>query len=178
MKKALMAGFLIPGVMIAIIVFAAAVMSQNFTYVGAQKCMPCHNSEAKGKQYPIWQGSNHSKSFAALSSAQAAAAAQALSVKDPATDPKCLKCHAPLFEKAPDLKAEGVACEVCHGPGSEYKKLSVMQDKEAAIKNGLKLYGNAEAIKALCLTCHESAHGKSFDFAARWDKIKHTIPGK
>jgi len=169
---------LIPAVLMAIVAFAVAAMSQNFTYVGAQKCMACHRSETRGKQYLIWEGSKHSKSFAALSSSQAATAAQALGIKDPTADLKCLKCHSPLFEKAPDLKPEGVSCEVCHGPGSEYKKLSVMQDKEAATKNGLKLYGNADAIKAFCLTCHESAHGKSFDFEASWDKIKHPIPGK
>jgi len=152
--------------------------SQTATYVGAQKCMPCHKAEARGKQYPIWEASKHSKSFAALSSAQAATAAQALGVKDATADPKCLRCHAALFDKAADLKAEGVTCEICHGPGSDYKSLTVMKDKAEAVKKGLKLYADAGAVKAHCLTCHENAHGKSFDFAAAWEKIKHGVPGK
>jgi len=169
---------LIPAVFIIGGIFALAAVGQNFTCVGAQKCQICHRTENQGQQYPIWEKSNHSKSFAALNTPQAASAAQALGVKDPTNDPLCLKCHAPLFDKAPDLKAEGVSCEVCHGPGSEYKKLSIMKNKDEAVKNGLKPYANADAAKAWCLTCHEKAHGKSFDFAAAWDKIKHTIPPK
>jgi len=99
-------------------------------------------------------------------------------VDKPADDPRCLKCHSPLAAKAPELKTDGVSCEVCHGPGSEYKKLSVMKDKATAVKSGLILYGSSEAIKAQCLKCHENPHGISFDFAAFWEKIKHPVPGK
>jgi len=169
---------LIPAALIAVAVFALAAPGQEFTYIGAQKCMPCHKGEKIGMQNPIWEKSAHSKSFAALSSEPAAAAAQALGIKDPANAPQCLKCHSPLFEKAPDLKSEGVGCEVCHGPGSEYKKMSNMLNKEAAVKAGLKVHGSPEAIKTWCLTCHASAHGKTFDFAAGWDKIKHLRPHK
>ena len=160
---------------LALGVFAASLMAQAPTYVGAAKCKICHNTEKQGQQYPIWEKSNHSKSFAALSSPGAAANATALGVKDPTTDAKCLKCHAPL---AGDLKADGVSCEVCHGPGSAYKSLNVMKVKDDAVKAGLVLYANADAIKAKCLTCHQDAHGKTFDFAAQWAKIKHTIPAK
>ncbi len=173
MKKALT-----PVVIMAIAIFAASALSQNFTNVGAQKCQICHKTEKQGQQFPIWEMSNHAKSFAALSSPAAAANAQALGVKDPASDPKCLKCHAPLADKVAELKAEGVSCEVCHGPGSAYKTLSIMKNKDEAAKNGLKLYANTDAVKAHCLTCHQDAHGKSFDFAAAWNKIKHPVPAK
>jgi hypothetical protein len=153
---------------------AVSAYAQAPTYVGAGKCQMCHKTEKQGQQYPIWEKSNHSKAFAALSSPGAAANAQALGVKDPATDAKCLKCHAPVAE----FKAEGVTCEACHGAGSDYKSLSVMKAKDEAVKKGLKLYANPEAIKTWCLGCHKDAHGKSFDFAAAWDKIKHAVPAK
>lgn len=165
-------------VILAVVVMSLFVSGQDFTYVGAGKCQICHKTEKQGQQYPIWEMSNHPKSLAALASPQAAANAQALGIKDPTNDPKCLKCHAPLADKAAELKAEGVSCEVCHGPGSAYKTLAIMKNKDEAVKNGLKLYANADAIKAHCLTCHENAHGKSFDFNAAWAKIKHPIPGK
>ena len=155
--------------------FASA---QTFTYVGSAKCQICHKTEKQGLQYPIWEMSNHAKSFAALSTPQAATNAQALGVKDPTTDPKCLKCHAPLADKAAELKAEGVSCEVCHGPGSAYKTLTIMKNKDEAVKSGLRLYGNADAIKTQCLTCHDNAHGKTLDFNAAWAKIKHAVPAK
>jgi hypothetical protein len=164
--------------MLALVVLAGLVIAQEHTYVGAQKCQICHKSESQGRQYPIWEGTKHPKSFEALTSPKAADAAKAMGVDKPAEDPKCLKCHAPLADKAPELKADGVSCEVCHGPVSDYKKLNIMKDKAEAVKNGLVLYGGPEAIKAQCLKCHENPHGVAFDFASAWDKIKHPIPGK
>jgi len=163
---------------LTVLVLAAAVYSQDFSYVGAQKCQVCHKSENQGRQYVIWESTKHAKSLEALTSPKAAEAAKALGVDKPADDPRCLKCHSPLAAKAAELKSEGVSCEVCHGPGSEYKKLSVMKDKAEAVKNGLILYGSADAIKAHCLKCHENPHGISFDFASFWEKIKHPVPGK
>lgn len=162
-------------IILAVGVCAALAQAQAPTYVGVQKCAICHKTEKQGLQFPIWEKSNHSKSFAALSSPGAAANATALGVKDPVNDPKCLKCHAPL---PGDLKAEGVSCEVCHGPGSAYKSLSVMKDKDEAVKAGLFFPRTPEAIKAKCLTCHQDAHGKAFDFAPQWEKIKHVVPAK
>ncbi|MDH7512709.1 MAG: multiheme c-type cytochrome [Clostridiales bacterium] len=164
---------------IAVILVSPVVLlllSQEFTYVGASKCQICHKTESQGLQYPIWQKSKHSASFGALNSPDAAFIAQGAGLQNPPENPACLKCHAPLFEKAPELKAEGVTCEVCHGPGSEYKKLSIMKDRVAATKNGLVVYESQDATRRQCLTCHENAHGISFDFVAGYQKIKHPKP--
>ena len=163
--------------LVVITVFATtALLSQTPTYVGSAKCAICHKTDAQGKQFPIWQASKHSQSVAALSSPEAAKKAQAMTVQNPASSPACFKCHEPLSEKAPEIKAEGVTCEVCHGPGSDYRKLNIMKDKALAVKNGLIIYETPDAIKKQCLTCHENAHGITFDFAACWDKIKHAKP--
>jgi len=154
------------------------VPAQEYVYVGVQKCQICHRTERQGRQFPIWDGSRHSKSFAALTGVAAAAKAKAAGLAAPAAENEsCLKCHAPLYAKAPELKAEGVTCEVCHGPGSVYKKLSLMNNRTEAARRGLVLYDNVDKIKALCLTCHADAHGKPFDFDAAWPKIKHMKPG-
>jgi hypothetical protein len=157
--------------------FITSALAQDITYVGAQKCQICHKTEKQGQQYPLWEQSKHSKSFEALSKPEAAEKAKQAGVTTPPPEsPVCLKCHAPLCAKAPDLKSEGVSCEVCHGPGSEYKKLTIMKNKEEAVKNGLVLYGSPDKIKAQCLQCHENAHGTTFDFDASWAKIKHSVP--
>jgi hypothetical protein len=156
---------------VMVCLFFIHVHSQDFTYVGAAKCKMCHKSEKQGQQYPLWEARKHSKSYSALSTDEAKALAA-----DAPENPKCLKCHAPLAEKAAELKEEGVSCEVCHGPGSAYKKMSIMKDRAEAVKNGLKEYGSPDAIKAHCLTCHENPHDKPFDFASAWEKVKHPRP--
>ncbi len=147
--------------------------SQDFANVGAAKCKICHKSENRGMQFPIWEESGHAKAFTALTSDEGKALAA-----DAPDNPECLKCHSPLAEKMPELKEEGIGCEVCHGPGSDYKKLSVMKSQEESVKYGLTVYDSPEAVKKQCLTCHESAHDKPFDFDAAWEKIKHPVPEK
>jgi len=152
-------------------IFFVSLFSGDFAYEGAGKCKMCHKTEKQGQQHPIWEASKHSKSYQALSTD----AAKEL-CPNPTENTECLGCHAPLHEKAAELKEEGVTCEICHGPGSEYKKLSVMKDREQSKAKGLIVYESAEAVKKQCLTCHENAHDKPFDFEAAWEKIKHDKP--
>jgi len=159
-------------------IFFILSFGQQLSYIGASKCKICHQSEKQGRQFPTWSESKHSQSFAALASEKAQAIAQELGLTNPQESPKCLQCHGPLAEKTAELNSEGVTCEVCHGPGSAYKTLNIMKNKEEAVKNGLILYGSPEAIKKQCLTCHQNAHGKSFDFDTSWEKIKHPVPEK
>ena len=166
-------------IIVLTLVLLVSLFSEEFTYVGADKCKICHKTDKQGKQHPIWEESKHSKSFPALTSEQAQQIAKEAGLeKMPAENPKCLACHAPLFEKAAELKEEGVTCEVCHGPGSAYKKLSIMKNQEEAVQNGLIVYASPDAIKKQCLSCHENAHDKPFDFEAKWEKIKHPRPEK
>lgn len=153
-----------------------AAASDAPTYVGAGRCRDCHRTEKQGKQHPIWEASKHARSFDNL---KAETAKNEAGESIPAQQsPVCLKCHAPLHGKAPELAAEGVACEVCHGPGSQYRKLSVMVDRKAAVKNGLTVYASQDAVKAMCLACHDNAHGIAFDFAKAWETVKHYRPAK
>jgi hypothetical protein len=180
LTRAALAALAVPASLIAagaFLVHPSPSPAQDYVYIGVPKCQICHRTERQGKQFPIWDESRHSKSFAALSRPEAAAPAKAAGLTTPpAESESCLKCHAPLYAKAPELKAEGVSCEVCHGPGSVYKKLTLMNNRTEAAQRGLILYDSPDKIKALCLTCHADAHGKTFDFDAAWPKIKHMKP--
>jgi hypothetical protein len=148
-------------------------------YVGARKCKDCHRTNSQGRQYPIWESSKHAQAFNNLKTEAAKTSATEAGVTGaPEQSPVCLKCHAPLAEKAPELSAEGVTCEVCHGPGSNYKKLNIMMNHDEAVKNGLIAYASTDAVKTFCLNCHANAHGKTFDFAAAWELVKHPKPEK
>ena len=153
-----------------------AAASDAPTYVGAGKCRDCHRTEKQGRQHPIWEAGKHAQSFNNL---KAETAKNEAGESIPAQEsPVCRKCHAPLTGPAPEIAAEGVSCEVCHGAGSQYRKLSVMVDREACAKNGLTIYANPEAIKAKCLGCHDNAHGIAFDFPKAWEAVKHYRPAK
>jgi len=150
--------------------FLANLFAEEFTYVGSAKCKICHRTETQGQQFPIWEGTNHAKSFTVLSTD----VAQALAADAP-DNAECLKCHGPIS----DFKAEGVTCEVCHGPGSAYKSMSVMKDHDDAVAKGMTDLASPDVIKKKCAGCHENnPHDKPFDFEAAWAKIKHFRPEK
>ena len=73
---------------------------------------------------------------------------------DPAYDAaKCTKCHATNNDEA----MAGVQCEACHGGGADFKKMSIMKDREAAVANGLVI-----PTQATCDGCHkDDGHSKA-----------------
>lgn len=169
----------------ALLITALAMNAQEFNYIGAKSCGMCHKSEKQGSQLPIWEGSQHSKAYETLKSAEADKIAAEAGYETPAVETDaCLKCHATGYDLAADrlekrFKIEdGVQCETCHGPGSEYKSMKTMKDTEASVAAGLVVWADDAAIEAQCRTCHneESPTFKEFKFAEMYEKIKHNIP--
>ena len=153
-------------ILLCMAIFASTtLMAQNFKYIGAEKCKMCHNKPDKGEQYKIWAAGPHANAMASLSAEEA-------------TDAKCLKCHSTAAAVDAGMIAtlkpgEGVSCESCHGPGSLYKSMSVMKNREQSIAKGLIVPD-----EALCKTCHneESPTFKGFDYAEYSAKIAHPNP--
>jgi len=163
--------------------YAPDSISGQYKYVGVDKCANvCHKGDSKGKQLEIWQDSKHSQAYKTLQSPEADKIAKDKGFTTPAAEtPQCLKCHTIGKEIDPAEmddtfdKTQGVQCETCHGPGSEYKKLSIMKDVQAAKDNGLIL---PDANETFCKTCHnpDSPSYKEFKYDEFWPKIKHTDP--
>jgi cytochrome c2 len=174
-------------VVAAVMVFGAALAMAQETkapadttkkvhaYVGSKACKMCHNTETQGKIYDKWLSTKHANTIAVLDSA-----------KGERTNAKCLKCHttgygtATGYDKAADAMKipEGlgaVGCEACHGAGADYKAMSVMKDRAAAVAAGLVI-PNEET----CKTCHnaDSPTFKGFDYAKMYPLIEHHIPKK
>lgn len=152
------------------------------SYVGVKTCAMCHKSEKQGKQLSIWENSKHSKAYETLLTEEADKIAKEKGFETKAVETEaCLKCHATGYNIDASLLGkkfkveDGVQCETCHGPGSDYKSKKIMKDKELAVAKGLILYENPEK---LCITCHndESPIKAEFNFTERWEKIKHTVP--
>ena len=183
-KKTFIAG-LILAVTVMVAFSVSSVSSKNagnFKYVGVSKCQTCHKSDAAGKQLDIWQNSKHSQAFKTLQTEAADKIAKDKGFSTKAAEtPQCIKCHVLGKDINPDeltesfVKEDGVQCETCHGPGSEYKAMSIMKDKQKAIENGLNVPTDRNAF---CTTCHnpESPTFKEFKGDEMWDKIKHYKP--
>ena len=181
---------------ITIAIFALFIISAGFftaqtnfipdgphKYVGATTCAGvCHKTETQGNQFTIWQGTKHSQAFKNLQSPTADSIAKSRGFTTAAAEtPQCLKCH--VLGKDIDAselaatfnKEDGVQCETCHGPGSDYKTLTIMKDKDKSKEAGLIIHEEKEAF---CTGCHnsESPTFKSFNYDEYWDKIKHPRP--
>jgi hypothetical protein len=106
----------IMGLMVVVSV-SLVVQAGDHTYVGANKCKMCHKV-----QHASWLETTHAKATEAAKAST-----------DPEFSAACLSCHATNADES----LGGVQCEACHGPGSDYKKMSIMKDLEAAKANGL-----------------------------------------
>lgn len=169
----------------AILLFLVSLLSfaqegkQEFKYVGAKKCKTCHNAEKNGQQFKVWSGKAHAKAYEDLKSENAKKKAKAAAVEDPLNSEKCLSCHSTAFGKKNVDKSykidEGVGCEACHGPGSEYKKMSTMKDRKKSVAAGLVLPD-----EKTCTNCHKKDtpghEGKFTTFEKEYPKIAHPVP--
>lgn len=156
----------------------------KYSYEGVKVCGMCHKSAKSGDQLGIWEKSKHAQAYKTLLTDEANKISQKLYGKNAVDSKECLECHvsgndvdASLLGKRFDMK-DGVQCETCHGPGSEYKSMKVMKDRKEAIAKGLQIYDKPEQ---LCVKCHNDknpAPHKKFNFDEMWAKIKHDIPKK
>ena len=178
MRKAMM--FL--AVVASAVSSSASVLAQDNppnTYLGVTTCVGiCHKTEKQGNQLGIWQKSGHSQAYTTLTTAKANDIAKSKGLaKAAAESPECLQCHTVPGDANIDIK-DGVQCEICHGPGSNYKNMSVMKDKARSIAAGLREYKDDAAIEKQCRNCHneKSPTFKEFNFTERWAKIRHPVP--
>ena len=103
-------------------------------YIGAKKCKMCHKKDGI---FDSWMKTKHATAWDGLTDEQK---------KDEALKP--------FYTTGINKKGElltGVQCEACHGPGSDFKKKSIMQDREKAIANGLIIPD-----EKTCLKCHNA----------------------
>ena len=154
-------------------------------YVGARACAQCHEGKAAGNQYSHWLGTAHAQAWASLALPEAKAMARLAGITDePEKAPVCLGCHATAaeaekWERDPAFRIEdGVQCEKCHGPGSEYMSEKVMRDPEAARRAGLRRFEKRD-----CAVCHyvkgshAAVHQKAqLDVAEAWQRLAHAVP--
>jgi len=154
-------------------------------YVGARVCASCHDGPSMGHQFSLWLLTRHSQAYAELATPEAREMAIISGIPgEPMETMACLGCHATAadsedWERDPTFRIEdGVQCERCHGPGSEYMHEEVMRDRDAAVRAGLKFLSVRE-----CELCHEvkgshaAIHKKPrLDMVRARETIAHPTP--
>jgi YVTN family beta-propeller protein len=178
---------LVPLIMTLVLTVAGEPETKHPVYVGARVCGACHEGPGMGHQYSRWLLSKHSRAYAALALPEAKAMAALSGIPgEPLVSPVCLGCHATAsesetWERDPTFVLEdGVQCEKCHGPGSEYMAEEVMRDREAAIAAGLRYPSVRE-----CELCHyvKGSHAAihklpKLDLEKARETIAHPTPEK
>ncbi|MBI5280557.1 MAG: beta-propeller fold lactonase family protein [Candidatus Solibacter usitatus] len=145
---------LVFGALLAMV--TAAPPPKKPVYIGVRACGACHDGPQMGYQYSKWLLSRHAQGYAALAKPESREIAKRSGLRgEPLKEPVCLGCHstastAEEWEKDEAFRAEdGLQCEACHGPGSEYATDAVMRNRDEAMKAGLCLPGTDT-----CLGCH------------------------
>ncbi|MHC4582964.1 MAG: multiheme c-type cytochrome [Planctomycetota bacterium] len=149
-------------ILIATLVCSLSLSAEEYgqkhpVYVGVKVCAKCHQGKAIGHQFSKWLTSKHARAYAVLAKPQAKKIAELSGIpQEPQESPTCLGCHATGahvedWEKDETFYIEdGVQCEKCHGPGSEYMDPAVMMDRQASLKAGLIIPTTDD-----CLGCHQ-----------------------
>src|SRR5689334_18793269 len=116
----------------------AAPAAKKPVYIGVRACAQCHTGKGIGNQYSVWLHSKHSRAYATLARPESKEIAKISGLRQkPQEAPICLGCHTTAYDveawqKDDDFHLEdGVQCETCHGPGSEYANQATMRDAQA-----------------------------------------------
>ena len=96
-------------------------------YVGRKACAACHQGQAMGQQFSQWLLSKHARAYASLAKPEAKKIAELSGIpqepqksRDVPGLPRHRRGGRGLGEGRDVSSKDGVQCEKCHGPGSEY----------------------------------------------------------
>jgi YVTN family beta-propeller protein len=150
---------LLPPIILALAVgaVARAQAPRERVYVGERACRACHHQMGSRDQFSAWRLTKHAQGYAALSMPESRQIAELSGIAgDPTRARVCLGCHTTAYDTEAWQRdqsfhfEDGVQCERCHGPGSEYLSADVMRDTARARQAGLLMPGEPD-----CLVCHK-----------------------
>ncbi len=158
--------------------------------IGSGKCGECHVLRSLGDQQTVWEKSRHKNAYLTLQTEKAVSFASKNNIEQPVKNSLCLKCHTTEFSikdisKTPTYNiTEGVGCESCHGPGSNYYPADMHKVHSEFLRNG-----GVKTDESTCRNCHspkgnpdqkilETAcpfQEQDFIYLSAFEKIKHSL---
>jgi cytochrome c554/c'-like protein len=161
---------------------------ENNTYRGSAICSGCHSGLGNfpagvlGRvcmsEFNTWQfADRHSQAYASLLGERGQAIGKRLNMSVTDEETGCVQCHSMATElpfgtefdqqnRRANLAKEGVSCEACHGPSSQwigphsdYLAYPAWQQKSVEEKTGLGWFDVRSPVTRaeLCLSCHLSS---------------------
>jgi YVTN family beta-propeller protein len=169
----------------AALAWAAQANERHPVYVGVRACTQCHQGSGMGHQCSKWLKSKHARAYAVLADPAAKEMAELSGIpQEPQESSFCLGCHATgahveAWEREDAFQIEdGVQCEKCHGPGSEYMDAEIMANPEQAQAAGLIMPELSD-----CMVCHQvkgshvAVHSlPTLDMEEAGQRIAHAAP--
>lgn len=149
----------------------------SFTGAGSCASSNCHGSvwprtggRIPQNEYYIWSTRDrHSKAYQALLGPESRQIAKNLKIEAPETAALCLNCHstnAPGNQRASTFDvADGVTCESCHGPASNWLGPHTTRGwtHEQSVKLGMIDTKDVRKRLDVCLSCHLGDSTKTVD---------------
>ena len=161
LKRFLVSAAVFAGSVACCMLLETSVLVAQYTTLGPGSCggdkSTCHASEFKNqvdkhKNSLDDMTSDDAKKYAENSGVGAANILKGTS--------KCMSCHSTAIANKGDAEVEdGVSCESCHGPGSEYRDVHKDIPKEKggydnAVKTGMVDLRKFDVRAATCVRCH------------------------
>jgi hypothetical protein len=158
---------------------APEVQVTDARYVGPGSCaaVACHggiaprmSTKVLQNEYSTWVTEDkHARAFTVLTQPLARQMTEILKIGSAERTPKCLICHALSVEPAHRARefdiSEGVSCESCHGPASNWLGPHIQAGAKHAemVRLGLIENKNLRTRSEVCLSCHLGTKGMEVD---------------
>jgi hypothetical protein len=162
----------------SVLAFAQPQEPNKFNGPGSCASPACHGAvevrsetPVQQNEYSIWVVKDkHARAFSVLSNDVAKRISRLMDLKQPDMEPRCLGCHAlnaKDTERAETFRdiSDGVSCESCHGPASNWLGKHTEKDwkHEDSVKLGMKDLRDPANRAENCLRCHLGDKDNSVD---------------
>jgi hypothetical protein len=163
-------------------------------YVGAGSCAAraCHGNpnltpgQEWNSSYAVWvENDPHARAYNVLFTTESTNMAAALGIGDPWKADRCLSCHsmpvsgaraADTLGEVSTLRADGVSCEVCHGPAENYLVAHTIRAWLPKVKSdphfGMTNTADIAVRAQLCANCHVGQPGPD---GKPWRDVNHDL---
>jgi hypothetical protein len=152
----------------------SSAVAQQIVGVGSCTSVGCHGGTRPqsivGSEYSVWVSQDpHARAYSALYDERSLRMVRQLNFQPAHQEHRCLVCHsmthAPPADPSFDVLSDGVGCEACHGPASQwigehYPRRTSPQGREQLRRLGMWDTDSLLTRTQVCVECHVGGPGR------------------